>query len=416
VSGNIDVNGDNTVDVIVGAHSANPDGMRSWAGITYVVFGSATLPATIDASSNTFFDGKKGFKLYGEKKDDISGWSVSDAGDVNGDDIGDIIIGANGWDLNIATTDVGRSYVVFGHRGAWPAVVELSSLNGKNGFTISGNLQSENSGNSVSGAGDINNDGFSDIIVGAPYWNNNTGRAVVVYGSFSLPYCKTVNTTTGKCEKCDSGYGLSNDIPGTCVGCVVGTQWNTPPGQGCVNCTLGNECHACDMISGNCTSCPVKMKINGTGCDNCTLGNECLACDMTSGDCTSCPDDRWIDGTGCKTCDAPCVSCNVTSKACTSCPSGKVINGTGCVDQDTESSPQIKVSSSSNDDGDGGGGLSGGAIIAIVVCGGAACLAAVGFIIVFIIVRRGGRRSSRREDNGIQLTGNDVGIEVEHKC
>jgi hypothetical protein len=227
VSGNVDVNGDNTADVIVSAHWANPDATRNDAGITYVVFGSATLPSTIDTSGSTFFDGTKGFKLFGEKADDNSGWSVSGGGDVNGDGIGDIIIGAD-WDQSTTITDAGRSYVVLGHRGAWPAVVELSSLDGKNGFTISGNLQDEYSGYSVSGAGDINNDGFSDIIVGAHGWNSSTGRTVVVYGSFFMINCKTADTITGKCQECDSGHGLSNDIPGMCDDCnlIPGTWSN----------------------------------------------------------------------------------------------------------------------------------------------------------------------------------------------
>jgi hypothetical protein len=100
VSGNVDVNGDNTADVIVGAHGAGPDATRYDAGITYVVFGSATLPSTIDTSGSTFFDGMKGFKLLGEKVFDWSAYSVSGTGDVNGDGIGDIIIGAPFWSLN----------------------------------------------------------------------------------------------------------------------------------------------------------------------------------------------------------------------------------------------------------------------------------------------------------------------------
>jgi hypothetical protein len=70
VSGNVDVNGDNIADVIVGAYGADPDGTRNNTGATYVVFGSATLPATINTSGSTFFDGTNGFKLFGEKKED----------------------------------------------------------------------------------------------------------------------------------------------------------------------------------------------------------------------------------------------------------------------------------------------------------------------------------------------------------
>jgi hypothetical protein len=42
---------------------------------------------------------------------------------------------------------------------------------------------------------------------------------VIVYGSFFAINCKTADTITGKCQKCDSGHGLSNDIPGTCELC-----------------------------------------------------------------------------------------------------------------------------------------------------------------------------------------------------
>jgi hypothetical protein len=258
VSGNVDVNGDNTADVIVGAYVADPGDTRYYAGITYVVFGSATLPATIDASGSTTFDGTKGFKLFGETSSDWSGYSVS-ASDVNGDGIGDIIIGAYGWDLNTTIKNPGRSYAVFGHRGAWPAVVELSSLNGKNGFTITGNLKDEYSGYSVSGAGDINNDGFSDIIVGAYGWTSNTGRAVVVYGSCSVD------------QFISSGQ--------------------------CVNCKLGNGCLACDMTSGACISCPGDRWISGTGCMTCDV--LCVSCSVTSKACTSCPIGKVISGVSC---------------------------------------------------------------------------------------------------------------------
>jgi hypothetical protein len=76
--------------------------------------------------------------------------------------------------------------------------------------------------------GDVNNDGFNDIIAGKKQWATGTGQAKIVYGSFFALNCKTTDAITGKCLECDSGYGLSNDIPGTCDDCnlIPGTWSN----------------------------------------------------------------------------------------------------------------------------------------------------------------------------------------------
>ncbi|MFW9259955.1 integrin alpha, partial [Nostoc sp. CALU 546] len=69
------------------------------------------------------------------------------------------------------------------------AVLNLSELNGSNGFVINGIAESDNSGRSVSSAGDINGDGFDDLIIGAigadPNGQNSAGSSYVVFGSNS---------------------------------------------------------------------------------------------------------------------------------------------------------------------------------------------------------------------------------------
>jgi hypothetical protein len=115
-----------------------------------------------------------------------SGISVSNAGDINGDGIDDLIIGARYASPN-SQNGAGSSYVVFGNSSGFAASFNLSSLNGSNGFVINGIDFDENSGSSVSSAGDINGDGIDDLIIGArfadPNGQNVAGSSYVVFGS-----------------------------------------------------------------------------------------------------------------------------------------------------------------------------------------------------------------------------------------
>ena len=127
----------------------------------------AQFPASFDLSS---LDGTNGFMINGVEADDRSGISVSDAGDINGDGIDDVIIGAFLADPN-GNTNAGQSYVVFGQDtlgGGFGATLDLGSLNGSNGFAINGVDFFDYSGGTVSGAGDVNGDGIEDLIIGAP--------------------------------------------------------------------------------------------------------------------------------------------------------------------------------------------------------------------------------------------------------
>ena len=119
-------------------------------------------------------NGTDGCSVDGIDADDFSGASVSSAGDVNGDGIDDLIVGARG-----ADTYTGESYVVHGSDTRSGAALDLSDLNGTNGFTINGIEVGDNSGRSVSSAGDVNGDGIDDLIIGADSANSAAGESLL---------------------------------------------------------------------------------------------------------------------------------------------------------------------------------------------------------------------------------------------
>jgi hypothetical protein len=178
-----DVNGDGIDDLIIGASLASPNG--HYSGASYVVFGSAAgFAADLDLGA---LDGTKGFRISGAAAEDFSGVSVASAGDVNGDGLADLIIGARGADPN-AQSYAGASYVVFGSALGFAADLNLSALDGTNGFRISGLAADDQSGVSVASAGDVNGDGIDDLIIGAKEVQPNSanifaGTNYVVFGS-----------------------------------------------------------------------------------------------------------------------------------------------------------------------------------------------------------------------------------------
>nr|MBW4677837.1 FG-GAP repeat protein [Desmonostoc geniculatum HA4340-LM1] len=181
-----DINSDGIDDLIIGVKDADPNDQNyTWS--SYVVFGSTS---GFGASLSPFFlDGSNGFVINGiDSGRDFSGISVSNAGDINGDGIDDLIIGTNGADPN-GQNGAGSSYVVFGSSSGFSASLNVSSLDGSNGFVINGINSDDGSGISVGNAGDINGDGFDDLIIGAssadPNGQPNAGSSYVVFGSSS---------------------------------------------------------------------------------------------------------------------------------------------------------------------------------------------------------------------------------------
>lgn len=165
-----DFNGDGIDDFIIG------EGQQDRA---HVIFGSeGGLPSETSIAS---LDGTTGVTLQGIGK---AGGAVSGAGDVNGDGIADILIGA--WRAGeYPLAQSGKSYLVFGRDTEMPTEIDLEALDGEDGFAVLGEEYSQWSGNAVSEAGDFNNDGFDDFLIGSPEGSaplSGTGQAYLIFG------------------------------------------------------------------------------------------------------------------------------------------------------------------------------------------------------------------------------------------
>ncbi len=160
-----DVNGDGFDDLFFTGGSG-----------AYVVFGSSNIAAS-GAMQVSELDGSNGFEIRNEANAILS---ISPAGDINHDGIDDLLIGDNRSSFNGSVS--GASYVVFGSRGTVSGgAIELSSLNGNNGFVLYGLNASDEFGAAVSAAGDVNSDGVDDFVVGAPF--DRSASAYVVFGA-----------------------------------------------------------------------------------------------------------------------------------------------------------------------------------------------------------------------------------------
>jgi glycosylphosphatidylinositol phospholipase D len=183
VSGAGDVNGDGIADLLVGA---------PWASTTYVIYGrDGGFPAALSAAE---LDGVNGFTIESGGGFDLAGRTVSSAGDLNGDGLDDIAIGApyagqSGDGIHYQ----GYAYVVFGKRDGFEPVVLLADLDGNDGFRMEGATRQDLTGAALAAVGDVNGDGFDDLAVGTPgtgysytcYYcgsQDANGAAYVIYG------------------------------------------------------------------------------------------------------------------------------------------------------------------------------------------------------------------------------------------
>ena len=177
-----DINGDGFDDVAVG----QPE--QGWGlyidpgtGQVFVIFGnSEDLPSQINPDD---LDGRNGFRIRGAAIGDSAGWSVSAAGDIDGDGVDDFALGApNGGDDHSGTV-----YIIYGRDrmsgSVFPAEIELARFDASHGFRVDGTVRGEGLGRSIANMGDVNGDGRDDLAIGAPQHTTGLGgRTYVLYG------------------------------------------------------------------------------------------------------------------------------------------------------------------------------------------------------------------------------------------
>jgi hypothetical protein len=201
-----DVNGDGYSDVIVGAPHYDTG---AWdEGLAYVYLGGPSGP-----------DGSPVWTAESGQAGALLGWSVATAGDVNGDGYSDVIVGANLYDNG--QSDEGQAYVYLGGASG-PAASPV--------WTAEGNQANAWFGLSVATAGDVNGDGYSDVIVGAFLYDNgqtDEGRAFVYLGGPSGPAGSPV--WTAESDQDSAWFGASVATAGDVNGdgysdVIVGAQ------------------------------------------------------------------------------------------------------------------------------------------------------------------------------------------------
>lgn len=169
------------------------------------------MPVTINVNDINDSLNNNAQSIDGLAADDWTGWAVAPAGDVNGDGFDDIIVGSPKADVlandgSFIFEDNVAAFVLFSDAsGTFPTLDMVRS--GTRGFGIMGAASGDNAGFAVAGGVDINGDGLSDVVVGAPYAGTNgenSGSTYVVFGKTGTNYVPLSDMNAG-----GSDYGFA---------------------------------------------------------------------------------------------------------------------------------------------------------------------------------------------------------------
>ncbi len=170
VLGDLDMDGDGALDVALGTNGLDTGG--DGAGGVYIVFGP------FDTTSTDFNVGLADVLLYGEAASDALGADLASVGDMDGDGLAELAAGNKERDDDTAGADAGCVYLV-SDPASGETVVSDAAL------TVAGEAAEDHAGTSVSSAGDLNDDGYGDLAVGAPGSDaagGDAGKAYLLFG------------------------------------------------------------------------------------------------------------------------------------------------------------------------------------------------------------------------------------------
>ena len=212
------VNGDARPDLIIGAPYA-----VDFGGAAYLIYGSSVGPATLAMSA---LNGSNGTEITDSVSFDFSGIAVAIGGDVNGDGIGDIVLGAFGIQ-DAQQHDVGGAYVIYGKAGGFgTGSVDLQSLSSTAKAKIIGTYYSasgaDSAGSAVAFLKDQNGDGKDEIVVAdpdaSPLGRGFAGEVSVIYGAATLPASMVLSSLNGA-----TGFRYEGALAGDKIGSYITT-------------------------------------------------------------------------------------------------------------------------------------------------------------------------------------------------